>query len=313
MPSRSTGFIAATTFILAAAIVALVGCSGKAPTPRPSAPSMTVTAYEQVLTSIDKGLGADFQRLSSARTSSAVSATVTATEGDVARDLTLLQRSAPPPRFKTGSAAMISAVRGFDTALVGAASAASTSQVCAGTSAVALISRYAATAQLRSAEAQVSAADPAHLAQLGAFLPPVTANTNRRPANGTLIKRASPSGLGEMKVDNSGGSADAVVSLVSSNEVTAAAVYVHAGSSYTVHGIHDGKYQVYVTSGSDWETPKNLFARGCDFQKFDQAVDFATKTSGNTTGYTFYDVKITPTVYGNATESKVPPERFPNP
>lgn len=313
MPSRSTGFIAAATFILAAVVPALAGCSGKTPTPLPSVRSMTVTAYEQVLTGIDKGLESDFQRLNSARTSPAVSAAVTATEGDVARDLTLLQRSVPPPRFKTGSAAMISAVRGFDTALVGAASAASVGQVCAGTSAVALISRYAATARLQSAEAQLSAVDPAHLLHLGSFLPPVTADTNRRLANGTLIKRASPSGLGEMKVDNSGGSADAVVSLVSSNGVTAAAVYVRARSSATVHGIHDGAYQVYVTDGSDWETPENLFARNCDFQKFNQSVDFRTKISGNTTGYTFYDVKITPTVNGNATESKVPPARFPSP
>jgi hypothetical protein len=59
--------------------------------------------------------------------------------------------------------------------------------------------------------------------------------------------------------------------------------------------------------------PVNLFPRGCDFQKFDQAADFATKTSGNTAGYTFYDVKIIPTVYGNATGSKVPPGQFPNP
>jgi hypothetical protein len=274
---------------------------------------MTVAAYEQVLTGIDKGLNSDFQRLSSTRAPAAVSAAAAAIEGDVASDLALLRRAAPPTRFQTGNAAMISALSGFDTPLVSVASAADTSQVCTGTPAVALISGSAATARLLSAEALLSAVDPAHLLHLGSFLPPVTTDPSRRPANGTLIKRASPGGLGEMEVDNSGGSVDAVVSLVSSNKVTATAVYVHAGSLYTVHGIHDGIYQVYVADGSDWETSENLFARNCDFQKFDRTADFATRTSGDTTTYTDYDVKITPSDAGNATESKVPPEQFPRP
>ena len=208
---------------------------------------------------------------------------------------------------------MISALTSFYTALGSTASAAGVSQVCAGTSAVALISRSEGTAQLRSAEAQLSAADPAHLLRLGSFLPPITADTNHRLANGTLIKRASPSGQGELTVDNIGGAADAVVSLVSGNNVTTTAVYVHAGSSATAHGIGDGKYQVYVTNGNDWETPEHLFARNCYFQKFDKVADFTTTTSGDTTEYTLLDVKLTPTVNGNATESKVPPGQFPAP
>jgi hypothetical protein len=274
---------------------------------------MTVAAYERILTGIDKGLGSDFQRLRSARIPSAVSAAAAAAEQDVSHDLSLLVGVSPPGRFEAGNAAIIPALMSFYAALGSAASAASTGQVCAGTSAVALISHSSATARLRSAEARLSAADPAHLMHLGSFLPLVTADTNRRPANGTLIKRASPSGLGEVKVDNSRGSADAVVSLVSSNEATEMAVYVRARSSATVHGIHDGAYQVYVTNGDDWETQENLFARNCDFQKFDRAADFTTKISRDTTGYTFYEIDLNPSVYGNAKENKVRPEQYPRP
>jgi hypothetical protein len=313
MPSRPTGFTVATAAIVATAILALAGCSGNTPAPLPSAQSMTVAAYERVLTGIDKGLGSDFQRLRSARIPSAVSAAAAATEADVSRDLNLLVGVSPPGRFEAGNAAIIPALMSFYAALGSAASAASTGQVCAGTSATALISRSAGTAQLRSAEARLSAADPAHLAHLGSFLPPVTADANRRLDNGTLIKKASPGGLGEVKVDNSEGSADAVVSLVSGNEVTEMAVYVRARSSATVHGIHDGEYQVYVTNGDDWETPANLFTRNCEFGKFNRAADFTTKISDDTTGYTFYEIDLNPSVYGNATESKVPPAQYPSP
>lgn len=313
MPSRSTGLTAAVTAILATVIPALAGCSGKAPAPLPSAQSMTVAAYERVLTGIDKGLGSDFQRLRSARIPSAVSAAAAAAQTDVSRGLNLLEGVSPPGRFKAGNAAIISALKSFYSALGGAASAAGAGQVCAGTSAVALISRSAATAQLRSAEARLSAADPAHLARLGSFLPPVTADTGRRPANGTLVKRASPGGLGEVRVNNSKGSADAVVSLVSGNEVTEMAVYVRARSTATVHGIHDGTYQVYVANGTDWEAQEKLFTRNCGFQKFNRAADFTTKISGSTTHYTFYEIDINPSVYGNATENKVRPEQYPRP
>jgi hypothetical protein len=313
MPNRLTGFTVATTVILVAAITALAGCSGSTPAPLPSARSMTVTAYERDLTGIDKGLGSDFQRLRSARIPPAVSAATAATEEDVSRDLNLLVGVSPPPRFEAGNAAIIPALMSFYAALGNAASAADTSQVCAGTSAVALISRSAGTAQLRSAEARLSAADPAHLAHLGSFLPPVTADTNRRLTNGTLIKKASPSGLGEVKVDNSEGSTDAVVSLVSSNEVTKMAVYVRARSSATVHGIDDGTYQVYVTNGDDWEMQENLFTRNCDFGKFDRTAGFTTKISASTTGYTFYEIDLNPSVAGNATENNVPPAQYPSP
>jgi hypothetical protein len=313
MPSRSTGFKTATTVILAAVIPALAGCTGNTPAPLPSAQSMTVAAYERVLARIDKGLGSDFQRLRSAQSPPAVSATAAATEENVSRDLDLLDGVSPPGRFEAGNAAIIPALMSFYAALGSAASAAGTSQVCAGTSAVALISRSKGTAQLRSAEARLSAADPAHLLHLGSFLPPVTTDTNRRLANGTLIKKASPSGPGEVKVNNSEGSADVVVSLVPSNAVTEMAVYVRARSSATVHGIRDGTYQVYVTDGDDWETRENLFTRNCDFGKFDRTADFTTKISGDTTDYTFYEIDLNPSVYGNATESKVRPEQYPSP
>src|SRR5579871_5094030 len=111
MPSRSAGLAAATTVTV---VTVLAGCSGKTPAPLSSARPMTMAAYEQVLTGIDKGLSSDFQRLSSAQTPAAVSAAAADAEGDVARDLAILSRATPPARFQTGNAAMISALTGFD-------------------------------------------------------------------------------------------------------------------------------------------------------------------------------------------------------
>jgi hypothetical protein len=82
------------------------------------------------------------------------------------------------------------------------------------------------------------------------FLPPATAATDRRLANGTVVKPPVRAGPGEAIVINNG-STDAVVTLaLGDSRAAAMAVYARAGSPATVTGIGDGSYQEYVTSGT---------------------------------------------------------------
>jgi hypothetical protein len=266
---------------------------------------MAPAAYQQVLTALNAKLTSDFRRLNSARTPSAVSSASSTAGTDASSGLSQLQGVVPPVPLEAAHAALISALSNFGNDLQGAATAAGNSQVCTGPSATAMISRGNGSAQLRSAAAQLTAADPAHPAQVGTFLPPATADTSRRLANGTLIKDSTGGGLGTLNIANGGGT-DATISLVLRRAHTATiAVYIRRRSSYTVTGIDDGSYQVYVTSGRDWD--RHRFTRTCDFQKFDQDLNYTTTSSE----YTTYHITLTPIQGGTATISPVDPGQFP--
>jgi hypothetical protein len=72
---------------------------------------------------------------------------------------------------------------------------------------------------------------------------------HQRLANGALVRRAVPGGLGQLTSHN-GNDQDAVVSLVrGSGSVAALALYVRAKSSATTTSVADGTYQVYYTLG----------------------------------------------------------------
>jgi hypothetical protein len=196
---------------------------------------MAVAHYQQVLPGIDEGRARTTQRLRSAQKPSVVGSAAALAQNRVFTDIGLLAGVTPLAPLKAAQAALISALRQFHADLDSTASAASADQVCAGSSAIAMISRSRGAAQLRSADAQLQSAEarlatasPAAGSQMGAFLPPATADTNRRLANGTLVKRPTRTGLGELTIDN-GGNRDAVVELVLSNgNVAVMAVYCRA-------------------------------------------------------------------------------------
>jgi hypothetical protein len=262
------------------------------------------------LTGLDATLASDFHHLGTARTPSGVSAAISTAESDVSSGVSQLQSIVPPVPLETAHATLISALSSFSNDLSSAATAAGNSQVCTGSSATALISRASGAAQLRSAATQLTTADPAYPAKVGTFLPPATADTNRRLDNGTVVKGSTGSGLGTLNIANGGGT-DATISLVVGHSRTPAiTVYIRRRSSYTMSSIDDGSYQAYVTSGRDWD--RHRFTRTCDFQKFDQPLGFTTTAVANGTQYTTYHITLTPVAGGTATLSPVDPSQFPS-
>lgn len=144
------------------------------------------------------------------------------------------------------------------------------------------------------------------------FLPPPTADTSRSLASGTLIKKPARRGLGELAIINTAGTTDAVVTMVRDG-VTAMAVYVRAGAVSTARHIGDGVYQIYVTTGTDWDAAEHAFTRECAFQKMNTTFAYVTTTHGSTTQYSDDQITLTPVVHGNVTISKVPAAAFPPP
>jgi hypothetical protein len=187
-----------------------------------------------------------------------------------------------------------------------AGSAAGSKQLCGGTSALATISQSAGANQLRAAAKGLSTADTANAYKVGSWLPGTTQQQNRRAANGTYVKSPAKRGSGKLKIQN-GGSVDAVVTLAPGGGKASLTVYVRAKGSFTAGRITDGTYDIYVATGSDWDSGTHTFTRDCDFSKFDTPASYRTTSST----YTEYSITLTPVSGGNATTSGVDPNQFP--
>lgn len=277
--------------------------------PSPSATPVTGTEYQQVLTTLDAALAPVLQQLAPAHTPVAVRDAAAAAQLAVVSEVDKLRGLAPPAPAQPAHRDLVAGLDDLGSRLGQTASSAASRRLCAGSSAISYLSQSVAAGRIRAAAKSLATADPARAYQVGAFLPPVTADANRRLANGTVVKRAS-GGAGTLKVDN-GGRTDSAVSLVPTNATTPAlVVYVRAGGKVTVGRIRDGTYQIFLTTGADWDTGLRRFTRDCTFERFDVTSEFTTTR----TRYTEWDLTLgSPGGAGDAAStSEVDPSAFPS-
>ncbi len=311
-----TGIAAAVVVVVVALITANSGGgstddqgSQQAAPPAPTtttAPPESAAAYQQALNGLATALTNGLTELNNAQTPQAISTAATDFGNALDQAVGPIYDAVPPTDTKAANEALVSALKtliGDDLSSVG--TAASNKEVCLGPAATALLSRSDSLAQLRTAIAGLTTGGLAY--QFGATLPPVTQDGSRSANTGSIVAGAVHHGLGELTISN-GGTTDATVGLVAGGGAPVVTVYVGQGGSYTLHHIADGTYTIYVTSGADWDAGARLFSRGCQFQQFDQTMDFTTTSSQ----YTTYTITLTPVADGNATESDVDPGSFPH-
>jgi hypothetical protein len=299
-----------------ALIAGVTGCASGSPAISSASVSASASAkaaanYWPTVNGINGKLSADIQRIGSARTPTAVSSAVTAAQADVYLDYYRLLGTTPPDAAQAAQHSLVIALRDFRGDLTSTGSAAEGSRVCAGSSALEMLSSTAGAQELRSAETALARVDPT--AGAGSVLPAATGYTHRRLANGMLVKPAAHGGLGQLTIHN-GNDQDAVVTLVrGSGSVAALALYVRAKSSATTAGVADGRYQVYYTTGNDWDSAQHLFTRFCDFEKLNKNIKFTTAQGSGGTDYITEQITLNPVFAGNVTQSKVPADKFPAP
>ncbi len=134
---------------------------------------------------------------------------------------------------------------------------------------------------------------------------PPAGEQNRRLPNGQFIRAGNRTGMGELVIDN-GGNHDGVITLAR-NKSAVYSVYVQQGSKFTVKGIRDGIYEVFFTTGADWDSQARNFTRERSLQRFDDTFDFTTTR----TAATAWDITIFPVLGGNARTSVINPNEFP--
>jgi hypothetical protein len=311
-PARRGGRLVLLTsglliILLALAIVPLLrngaddGQSGTAEgTPTtPASPEQ----YQTALTSLDNAVATGMREISAARTPATVRNATDALAVAVQSETDKLREITPPRQVATAHDGLVGALEGFSAAI----SAGSTENVCSGSSATSWMSRQTAANALRAAAGALGTADPAHSYKVGTSLPKAAEDASRRLDNGRYLKRTSSSGIGQMKIKNGGGS-DGVVSIVPSNaKQPAVVVYLRGRQSFTVRGVSDGTYRIYVSTGTDWDSRAKTFSRTCAFDRFDDSFTFSTTS----TSYTVWEITLQAVSDGNATATTVGADEFP--
>ncbi|MGH3812073.1 MAG: hypothetical protein ACRDUV_06400, partial [Pseudonocardiaceae bacterium] len=103
---------------------------------------------------------------------------------------------------------------------------------------------------------------------------------------------------------------DAVVKLVQGGSPVVS-VYVGKGSETTVGKINDGSYELFYTSGIDWDGQLKTFTRSCLFERFEESVEFTTVPVQGGIKYTIQSIGLQPRIGGNAQTAEVPSQSFP--
>ncbi|MDI6097221.1 hypothetical protein QLQ12_01180 [Actinoplanes sp. NEAU-A12] len=269
-----------------------------------TAPPLDPAAFQSSLDEADKQLTAAVGTLGRATTPRAVAAAADALAETVRTQASMLSGLTAPAAVVSAHGDLVSALSSLENELTSVSSSADSRSVCTGGAASAALTRAGAAADLRTAITALAAADPGAKYRFGSFLPAATEDQNRRQANGSYLTRTT-GGSGQLKIDN-GNTVDTVVNLVKVGaKKPAVSVYVRGQKKVTTGRIKDGTYEVFISSGTDWDGKR--FTRDCQFSKFDSSFKFTTTSRQ----YTIWQISLQEVLGGNATSSDVDPDSFP--
>lgn len=268
---------------------------------------VTAAEYQQVLTAVDTEFAAGIQQVATGRNPAPLTSalqellTVSATHMATLRDL------APPEPATAAHEAVSDALSDLLGVLTATLSEVRSTRVCTGSSALTKVTSSPAATAVRAAAQALAVADPAHPYKVGAFLPAAIAEQSRKLANGTMVKAGSRNGSGKLTIENTT-TRDAVVNVVTAGgKAVVMTVYVTAGGTFTVTGVRDGTYEIFISQGVDWDSGAAAFSRDCAFQRFEDKFEFTT-TSRATTQWTIGLQRVPD---GNAQVGDVAPGDFP--
>ena len=175
------------------------------------------------------------------------------------------------------------------------------SAVCTSASALAEFTRSEGAKAMRDAASTLNAIDPAFGKAAVAFLPAPIADQTRQLTNGQVLRHSS--GPGSLTINNSG--TDAIVTLTKVGTKTpVASVYVRANADTTLKNIPGSTFDIYVTSGTDWDSASQKFTRQCSYQKTDSTWDFSDSD---------WTLTLTEQIGGNLSVSTLNAGDAPNP
>jgi hypothetical protein len=291
--------------VLSGGTSATVGIGGPLPSPSPTRPPpVSPERYQQALTATDDVL-APLAATFAPATQDAANDLASTTARTMREQADLLQALTPPAAVSLPHLLLLGGLINLSREL-DAVHVAKPGRICAGSAVPPMLAESAPAAQIRSAAQSLATADPVHPYTFGKFLPGLPVPPDRRLGNGTVLKRGDKRGSGKLEIENNG-AGDIIVSLTPVGAAAHTVVYVTGGGKYTVSNIRDGKYDIFVAAGSDWDAASRTFARDCAFEKFDEPLDYSTTSRQ----YTVWTITLGAGLGGNSSSSDVTPDAFP--
>ncbi|WP_214103025.1 hypothetical protein [Acrocarpospora catenulata] len=304
--------------VLAATAVTLTACTS-APSGSPASvpstsgttgsaapPGLTPAAYRTALDAAGGPVDTALKNLEKGKTAKALQERLDRAERAVEQALQQLEPVQPPAEITTEHADYLDGLRSMRTSLGELRSGVDQRAYCTATAVMAGLGKSEGFTALREAGVD--------LASLGDYpggkvtvKPPK--ERNRSLSNGKLLRSSIRGGRSKLTVRNDG-KQDSVLTMMLGKR-KAITVYVRKKSKATITNIKDGSYRVYFTTGTDYDSKKRAFTRGCDFVKFDDPVRFRTTYSGSAIRWVDWTLTITPVDGGNAKFSEVDPDDFP--
>lgn len=263
---------------------------------------VTPAVYASQLTATGYTLQSAFEGISSAPPLAPLAGQVDSATSAVRDARRRLATITPPPQYAADSLQLVSALDQLAGQLSELAADVRSQELCTAPSVMATLSTLPGADALRRA---ATAFGPAG-ASLIAGIPAPRQLPDRHDANGTVLRSAS-SGNGTATVEN-GTDHDAVVTLSQEGRAVTS-LYVTRSGTAQMSNIPDGAYDVFFTSGTDWDGGQ--FTRSCAFQRFEATATFTTTTTMSEVEYTTYQMTLQPSPSGNARVVTVSPDSFP--
>lgn len=318
---RATG-VRRAIIALGICAVAISGCTSLArPEPATSAAvsnregaatalpaALSPSAYQEKLRSAGSAVAPVFDRLANAG-SPEDARTELEQASAAAWEAARLLDVDPPAEVLAVHRDLLTGLRQLATDLSQLSDQAASMELCAAPSVLASVSNAPGVNSLRTVREVLGSGRLSGSYQWGEFLPAPTPLPERRLANGRLVDSQRRTGSGQLKVDNDT-EHDAVVKLVQAGKPIVS-VYVGKGSNATVEKINDGIYELFYTTGTDWDDQLKTFTRSCQFTRFEESAKFATVRVEGGREYTIQSIGLKPRIGGNAPTVMVPAESFP--
>lgn len=265
-------------------------------------PPVSAQQYEAELRAVGETLSAALHRIGVGAPHELLASELTSAAAEARASARRLGDIVPPRQSSPAQAVLIPALDQFVSGLAGLSAQVRSRELCAPAPVMATISTLPGTAALRAAIDQLGSVG----AGLAVALPAPAPLPDRRIGNGTVL-RDPGSGYGEFEVQN-GTDRDAVLTFAQGGHAVGS-LYVARGEAARMDGIPDGSYEMFFTSGVDWDGV--AFTRSCAFNRYDDTAVFETEEVEEGVEYTHFSVTLHAVPAGNAEILSIPPESYP--
>lgn len=303
---RRVGLALAVALLL----TACVSAGEKRPTPTPTTQGVPPESYRRALAAATRTFEQALDSVAAATTYEALKARLDRASKASATVAARLNKTPVPADVRAEHEALVTAFRqlkgDIDFLPV------DEQELCTASVVLPRVAKLAGFVAVRNAGRALAAKGGANGYNVELELPATPVVTGRRLATGQFVRPGSRTGRGVLKILN-GPDGDAVVVLALGKRPVIS-VYVRKSSRFTVRGIRDGTYKIFMATGQDWDARAHGFARNCAFEQFDEPFKFWTSTTATRISWSVWTVDLGGGGSGhmaNTPSSDVLPADFP--